>query len=761
MTKQTFPIVGMHCSGCAGALTRVIKKVPGVADATVTYTTEKATIEYDPGGIDWEKLAEAVSSIGSYQIVLDAVSENHDDEMAGHHDHAAMLKHEELVKLRRKLIFSGILTVPLLVSMFVHLPNEISFVLTSVVLFYAGGEFFRNAWMGLKQASANMDTLIALGTGSAYVYSTVVTFWPALFGGDGHVYYETAAVIVTLILLGRYLEARAKSKAGDAIRSLMELQAKKARVLVSVESRNKNQEVRITKQEFRQTNDYDEHDVDLDEIRVGDLLVVKPGEKIPVDGRVLEGESYVDESLVTGESKPVKKLVGDMVIGSTINSKGRLVLEATQVGEGTMLAKIVQMVEEAQGSQAPIQKLADRVSGIFVPTVIVIAVVALLVWWLVLGTSFAFALGVFITVLIISCPCALGLATPISIMVGTGRGAQSGILIKNAEKLQIAGRIDAIALDKTGTLTQGRFGVTDVVSVDEKKWPSKKIVGLAAALEQGSEHPIAGAILDKAQELKVQLLKVNNFKAIEGKGVSGIVGKQSVLVGTEKLMEDEKVEIVAELIDVGETLKSNGKTVSYVAVDKVVIGVLALADEPKEGARELVEHLRQLGIDTWMITGDNRQTGEAVAGQLGITNVMAEVLPNQKAEKIVEMQQQYRVVAMAGDGVNDAPALAQAQVGIAMATGTDVAMETADITLLRGDIGLIAEAIDLSQKTMMNIKQNLFWAFGYNTILIPVAAGVLIPWGIQVNPMLASAAMAFSSVSVVMNALRLKRVKLG
>jgi len=759
MTKQTFPIIGMHCSGCAGALTRVIKKVPGVEDVTVTYTTEKATISYDPEQIDWQELKAVVSRIGSYQIVLDDTADDDSNDHEMHHDHAVMLKQEELEKLLRKLIVSGALTLPLLLSMFVHVANEILFVLTSVVLFYAGREFFRNAWMGLKQWSANMDTLIALGTGSAYVYSTVVTFWPALLGGDGQVYFETAAVIVTLILLGRYLEARAKSKAGDAIRSLMELQAKKARVLILA---NSDEDIvnRIKGYDYNTDEKYDEREISLDAVRAGDLLVVKPGEKIPVDGRVLEGESYVDESLVTGESKPVKKSEGDMVIGSTFNSKGRLVLEATQVGEGTMLAKIVQMVEEAQGSQAPIQRLADRVSGVFVPTVIVTAVVASLVWWWVIGTTFVFALGVFITVLIISCPCALGLATPISIMVGTGRGAQSGMLIKNAEKLQIAGKIEAIVLDKTGTLTNGKFGVTDVMSVDNKKWPEKKIIKLAAALEQGSEHPIAGAILDRAKDLKIQLIKVDKFMAIEGQGVAGKIDGYEVVVGTEQLVRDEKVALDSEMMRMSDELKSKGKTVSYVVVNKSVVGLLALADEPKEGAKELVEDLQQLGIDTWMITGDNRQTGEAVAARLGIEKVMADVLPDQKAEKVKELQTQYAVVAMAGDGVNDAPALAQATVGIAMATGTDVAMETADITLLRGDVGLIAEAITLSQKTMINIKQNLLWAFGYNAVLIPVAAGVFIPWGIQINPMWASGAMAFSSVSVVMNALRLKGVRL-
>lgn len=722
MNKKTkiFEITGMHCSGCSTVLTKKIASVPGVLDVKVTYTTEKATITFDEDTINWNDVSDAVSSVGGYKIIIDKTATSN--------------KKSELAVMRQKLIVSGILTVPLLASMVIRIPLEIAFLLTSVVLFYAGLEFFKNAALALKNVSANMDTLVALGTGAAYLYSSIVTFWPELVGNMGHVYYETAAVIITLILLGRFLEAKAKGRAGEAIQSLMHMQAKKARIL----------------------RDGDEVEVELDEIRVGDHLLIKPGEKIPVDGKVLDGQSYVDESLVTGESKPVRKLVNDVVIGSTLNSKGMLIIEATKVGEDTVLAQIVQMVEDAQATQAPIQKLADKVSGIFVPVVIVIATSAFLFWYFVAGVGFASSLTIFITVLIISCPCALGLATPISIMVGTGRGAKNGILIKNAEKLQIAGSINAIALDKTGTLTQGNFAVTDIVVLNNK-YNKNDVIKFAASVESASEHPIATSIIEKAKKLNLKLATVTQFGALEGKGVTGKVNGKSVMIGT-KLFIESKLEIDWKPLNTKvKTLRSEGKTLAYVVIDNELIGVIALSDEPKASSIELVKHLHDLNIDTWMITGDTKETGEAIAKRLGINKVLAEVLPSQKSDKIKELQTNYKVVAMAGDGVNDAPALAQADVGIAMATGTDVAMETADITLLRGNVELIADAIELSKKTMSNIKQNLFWAFGYNIVLIPVAAGVLIPWGIQVNPMIASGAMAFSSLSVVLNALRLRK----
>jgi Cu+-exporting ATPase len=733
--KQTFPIVGMHCAGCAANLTKAILKVPGVKTAKVTYSTNKAAIEYDQQQIDWQALTAAVASVGSYQIILPETSADHPP-----HDHAAALEAKAIRLLKQKTTVSGLLTVIVLFGAWLKvLPNEIIFVLTSVVMFYAGKEFFVNTWLGLKTFSANMDTLIAIGTGAAYLYSSIVTFYPHIFTSPQPVYFETAAAIITLILLGRYLEAIAKGKASEAIKKLLNLQVKKAIVLRG------GQEV----------------EVDINQVKKGDHLLVKPGAKVPVDGIIIKGQSYLDESLVTGESKPVKKGEGDKVIGSTINRQGLLVIKATGVGEDTLLAQIVKLVDEAQSSQAPIQKLADKVSSIFVPVVILIAALAFLVWHFALGLAFSPALVIAITILIVSCPCALGLATPISIMVGTGRGAQVGILIKNAEKLQIAGSIKAIVFDKTGTLTKGSFSVTDIVPAAIKpQWRKKDILKLAASLEQGSEHPIAEAIVAKAKAKNLPLNSPKQFSGLEGKGVKGIVAGKKLLLGTRRLMEEKNVIRCTVLDEKVARLSDQGKSTAYLSVNNRTVAALALEDEPKPIAKTVVAQLMKKGLAVWMITGDNQQTGAAIGKRLGIKNVLANVLPQDKVMAVKKLQQQYPVVAMVGDGVNDAPALAQADVGIAMATGTDVAIEAGDITLLRGDLRLISKAITLSQKTMTNIKQNLFWAFGYNILLIPIAAGILKPLAITISPIFASAAMAFSSLSVVSNALRLKKIKL-
>jgi len=747
--KKTFPITGMHCAGCSQNLTKAISKVAGVNSVVVAYTTEKAIIDYDEDKIDWEGLKKAVSLIGSYQIVLpdkkpmDHSQMNHeemDHEQMKDHDHGAPLKAKEIAILKKKAIISGVLTVLVIVgSMLKVLPHEIAFVLTTVTMGYSGKEFFVNAWKGLKSWTANMDTLIAMGTGAAWLYSTLVTFFPQVFEGEQPVYFETAGAIITLIILGRYLEAVAKGKASEAIRKLLNLQAKKALVI-----RNGK-----------------EVEIDISEVKEGDELVIKPGAKVPVDGMIIQGQSYIDEALVTGESKPVKKQKGDKVIGSTINKQGLLVMKATGVGEETMLAQIVKLVEEAQSSQAPIQKLADKISSIFVPAVILIAVLGFLVWYFLLGLSFSGALVVGITILIVSCPCALGLATPISIMVGTGRGARAGILIKDAEKLQIAGKVKAIVFDKTGTLTEGSFKVTDVVPADiEPIIDKEEILRLAGSLEQSSEHPIGEAIVAESKLRKLELTKPENFKIIEGMGISGEAFGKKLLLGTKRLMEEEKVMRCATLDSEVEKLKNQGKTMAFLSVDKKTVGAIALEDSPKKEAKEVVEKLQDHGLEIIMITGDNKQTGEAIGKRLGISKVLAEVLPQDKAIEIKKLKKQYEVVAMVGDGVNDAPALAEAHIGIAMATGTDVAIESGDITLLGGQIELIDKAISLSKKTMTNIKQNLFWAFGYNSLLIPIAAGVLKPWGVTVSPIFASGAMAFSSLSVVLNALRLKRVRL-
>lgn len=710
--KQTFPITGMHCAGCAANLTRVISKVAGVNAVKVTYTTDQAEIDFDPARIDWSGVRNAVRSIGGYDIILPDSTPSHSDHSA--HDHQ-----QQAVDAKKKVIIGGILSVIIFFGeMFSLLPREIVFVLTSVVMGYSGREFFVNTWMGLKHFSANMDTLIAMGTGAAYVYSAAVTFWPQLLGEDQPVYFETAAVIITLVILGRYLEHAAKGRASAAIKKLLGLQAKKAILLIG----NRQKEVEISA------------------VKVGDRLLVKPGAKIPVDAVVVSGRSYVDESLVTGESVPVKKGLGDKVIGSTINKQGLLVVRAAAVGEATLLANIIRLVNEAQSSQAPIQKLADKISGIFVPVVIVIALLAFSVWYFIFGLSFAASLVIAITVLIISCPCALGLATPISIMVGTGRGAEAGILIKNAEKLQIAGKIRAIIFDKTGTLTKGEFGVTDVIALS--KIGKKNILQLAGSLELGSDHPIAAAIVSEAKKLKLKLSRPQNFINHEGWGISGKLGGSQYSLG--------KIDFKSLA----------GKTVVGLKKGDQLLGVIGLADEPKPEAKALIGKLQQQGLAVWMISGDNQVTAAAIGKRLGIAHVLANVMPADKVNRVKELQRQYPVVAMVGDGVNDAPALAQSNVGMVMATGTDVAIEAGDITLLRGDINLVSQAIALSRATMANIKQNLFWAFGYNTVLIPVAAGILLPWGVSVSPVMASAAMAFSSLSVVFNALRLKQVVL-
>ncbi len=701
----SFNITGMHCSSCANLLTKAISKVPGVLSAQVTYTTEKATINYDPDKINWQELKTTVSSLGSYQIILP----NEPSVAHAHHPQKT---------LKTKVIISAILTLIIFANemlMLDFLPRQLIFILTTLVMFYAGREFFTNAWAALKKLTANMDTLIAMGTGAAYIYSTAVIFSPQ------PVYFDTAAMIITLILLGRYLEAKAKGKASEAIKKLLNLQVKKAILF-------KNGQ---------------ETEVDINLVKKGDQLLVKPGAKIPVDAIIIKGQSYLDESLVTGESVPVLKKPGDKVIGSTINKKGLLIIQATGVGEDTLLANIVKLVNQAQSSKAPIQKLADKVSAIFVPTVILLSFLAFLVWHFVFGLAFSPALAIAITVLIVSCPCALGLATPISIMVGTGRGAQNGILIKNAEKLQIAGRLQAIVFDKTGTLTKGSFAVTEIIPTKTSVPPSK-ILQLAASLEQGSDHPIAEAIVKKAKNQNLKLYHPTNFQNIEGKGVKGTINHQKLLLGYWGLMNQKNTK----------PFGPTNKTITFLSVDDQIIGALALEDEPKKIARSVIAKLQQLGLAVWMISGDNQTVAENIGKRLGIKHILASVLPKDKVNKVKQLQKQYSLVAMVGDGINDAPALAQANVGIAMATGTDVAIEAGDITLLRGDLQLINQTIALSRVTMTNIKQNLFWAFGYNSLLIPVAMAGLI------NPIFASAAMALSSLSVVLNALRLKKIKL-
>ena len=711
MTKTSFPIVGMHCASCAKLIEKKLIKTSGVATASVNYGSEEASVEHDDR-VTPRVLADAVADAG-YKAIIEGKREK------SPHELKEEAKRTELAVLRTKVIVSAILSVFILLGSFPEwfgttpLSNFfVLFLLATPVQFWAGWEFYQATVSGLKNRAASMDTLIAIGTTAAYGYSLV----------SSTRYFDTAAIIITLILLGRYLEAKAKAHTSDAIKKLLHLQAKTARV------------VRNGK----------EIDVPIEQVKVGDVIRVRPGEKIPVDGTIKEGFSSIDESMVTGESIPVDKKAGDAVIGATINKTGTFLFVATKVGADTMLARIVKMVSEAQSSRAPIQRLADVVSGYFVPIVLMLAVATFIIWFDL--NSFASAFTNMIAVLIIACPCALGLATPTAIMVGTGRGAEHGILIKDAESLEIANKINVAVFDKTGTLTQGKPVVTDIEG-------DKQTLLIAASLEKGSEHSLAEAILAKAKEQK--LFPVMQFKAIPGHGISGVVnGKQYFFGKPAKDYPD---------------LEKQGKTVMELTSGDDTLGIIAVADTLKPDAKEMVTALARMKVAVWMITGDNERTATAIAKQVGISNVLAGVLPDRKAAKIKELKSPNHpnlpnhpnVVAFAGDGINDAPALAVADVGIAMGTGTDIAMESAGITLLNKNLTSVISAIKLSRATLSVIKQNLFWAFGYNVVLIPVAMGVLYPvTGWLLNPALAAFAMAASSISVVGNSLRLKGVKI-
>jgi Cu+-exporting ATPase len=619
----------------------------------------------------------------------------------------------------------------------------ILFVLTIPVQFWVGLQFYKGLVVIFKYRTADMNTLIAIGTLSAFIYSTIVTFFPQLFTRAGielDVYFETAAIIITLILLGRFLEARAKGRASSAIKKLMQLEAKTARVV----------------------RDGKEVEIDIDEVKVEDIIIVKPGEKIPVDGVIVEGASAIDESMVTGESIPVEKDKGDEVIGATLNTSGAFKFKATKVGKDTVLSQIIKLVEEAQGSKAPIQKMADFVSSIFVPVVIGIAVVTFIVW-LIWGPtpSITFALVSFVAVLIIACPCALGLATPTAIMVGTGKGAENGILIKDATSLELAHKLNTIVLDKTGTLTKGEPLVTDIILEEKNSSYSKdELLKISASSELHSEHPLGKAIIKKAEELNLKLIEPKNFKSITGKGIYAEVNGKKILKGNLVLMEENNI-ILNSLKKTALDLADNGKTPIFISIDGKSEGIIAVADILKENAKEVVEKLHRLGLEVAMLTGDNKNTANAIAKRAGIERVLSEVLPEHKTDEVKKLQKEGKVVAMVGDGINDAPALVQADVGIAIGTGTDIAMESSSITLMKGNLEGVLKAIMLSRNTIRIIKQNLFFSFFYNSILIPVAAGVLYPLiGILINPMFAAAAMALSSISVISNSLRLRRIKL-
>ena len=734
--KVTISVGGITCAACVNRIEKALGKMNGVTEAHVNLATEKATVLFQPDLVGKSEFRKAIEELGYTVRGL---------EEEGLSDREGEARRREIRLQKRKFVISAVLAA---VIFFGNMPEWFPWwpkllqehlallVLTTPVQFWAGWQFYRGFWLALKHRTSDMNTLIAVGTSAAYIYSTIVTFFPEMFQARGlgvNVYYDTSAMIITLILLGKLLEAVAKGHTSTAIKRLMGLQPKTARV----------------------ARDGQELDIPVEEVRRGDWVVVRPGEKIAVDGIAREGWSAVDESMLTGESIPVEKNPGDSVMGGTINKTGSFKFEATKVGKETALAQIIKLVEEAQGSKAPIQRLADRVASIFVPTVILIALGTFGVW-MILGPKPAFTLALlnFVAVLIIACPCALGLATPTAIMVGTGRGAENGILIKGGESLETIHRVNTILFDKTGTLTQGKPMVTDIVVRDG--FQEDQILLWAASVEKGSEHPLGEAMVHAAEEKKIQLAAVEAFEAVPGQGVKARLDGQPVLLGNFKLMEENGVEFDGLRGQV-ERLANEGKTPMIVAKNHSAAGIVAVADTLKPNSREAVEALQRMGLEVIMITGDNEKTGKAIASQIGIQRVLAEVLPWEKSAQVKELQEEGKVVAMVGDGINDAPALAQADVGIAIGTGTDVAMESSDITLITGDLRAVVAAIQLSKRTIQTIKQNLFWAFIYNVLGIPIAAGILYPfWGILLNPMIASAAMAMSSVSVVSNSLRLK-----
>jgi P-type Cu+ transporter len=738
--KTQIGIQDLRCASCVKFIEDTLKATAGVLKASVNVATQQADVEYLPGMTTLADLRHAVESTG-YKTVEPAKGAPPEDA-----ERAARLA--EYLNLRNRFVFAVILSAIVLVLTYAEfipglktIPTQITwvvlFVLTTPVLFWAGNRFFVGAWSAFRHHTADMNTLIALGTGAAYLYSTVATFLPGVLPEALRaVYFDTTAIIVALILLGQMLEARAKGQTNEAIRKLMGLQAKTARVV----------------------RDGEEVDIPIEEVLVGDVVIVRPGEKIPVDGVVSEGSSTVDESMITGESLPVSKQSGDEVIGATLNKTGSFRFQATKVGKDTALSQIIQLVQQAQGTKAPIQRMADVISSYFVPTVILVAIWSFTLWFI-FGPQpqFVHALVTAVTVLIIACPCALGLATPTSIMVGTGKGAENGILIRSAEALETAHKLNAIVLDKTGTITKGKPELTDVVKNPNSQNPNPDdLLRLAASVEKSSEHPLAAAIVEGAKARGITLADATDFDAVPGHGVIATVEGHRVLLGNMKLMEQEKIAL-ADLDIAARHLADDGKTPMYVAVDGQAAGIVAVADTVKDDSRDAIARLKRLGLQVVMITGDNQRTADAIARQVGVDRVLAEVLPEDKARNVQMLQREGKVVAMVGDGINDAPALAQADVGLAIGTGTDVAIEASDITLIKGSLTGVVVAIELSKATMRNIKQNLFGSFIYNSLGVPIAAGVLFPFfGILLSPIIASAAMAMSSVTVVSNALRLR-----
>ena len=732
-------VEGMTCASCVNRIERFLNKVEGVSEASVNLATERARVRFDGSRVARADLVSAVEAAG-YEVRPEPVAATASATDAAPVDERELAHEREVADLRRKwsvslgigLVMMAIMYLPLSLDMVLVAP--VLLIAATVVQFWAGSVFYRAAWAAARHGGTNMNTLVAVGTTVAFGYSAFVTLWPSLaeaWGFPFHLYYETAVIIIALILMGRWLEARAKKATAGAIKALMGLQARTARVL----------------------RDGAEVDVPIEQVVVGDLVRVRPGEKVPVDGIITEGQSALDESMLTGESLPVDRSAGDEVIGATLNRTGSFVFRATRVGADTALAQIVRLVEEAQGSKAPLQRLADQVAGVFVPIVLVVAALTAIVW-LIVGPSPVFAVTVAIAVLIIACPCALGLATPTAIMVGTGKAAEHGILIRGGEALEQTRRIDTVVLDKTGTLTVGRPSVTGIVTSDGGD--EGELLRLAAAAEVGSEHPLGEAIVNHARERGIELPAASAFEAVAGRGIHATVDGRRVAIGNLALLQELGIDATS-LGTEAERHARDGATPMYVVVDDRLAGIVAVADTLKPESTEAVAELEALGLQVWMLTGDNRLTAEAIAGRAGITRVLAEVQPDEKADKIRALQGEGRIVAMVGDGINDAPALAQSDLGIAIGTGTDVAMAASDITLIGGNLRTIVTSIALSRKTVGVIKQGLFWAFGYNIVLIPVAMGLLYPFfGILLNPVIAAAAMAMSSVSVVTNALRLR-----